>query len=457
MAGGAAPVGAYTTTSNLTRKQFLFAFSLVTSLFFLWGFSYGLVDVLNKKVQTTFTISHLQSTMIQVAYFGAYIVFSPVAAMFASRFGYKAGIFLGLTLYCCGALAFWPTAHYEKYFGFPLSAFIIACGLATLETMANSYITVLGDAKHAAFRLNIAQSANGLAAFIGPLIASKAFYGHDQANSLGGLQYTYLAVACLGAAIIVLFAFAKLPEISEQMVAESQESFGIVDERPLWKRKHTIFGFLAQFFYVGAQVTCATFIVNYLADNAGHTNASASQMLSYMQITFMVARFASIPFVRFLSPATVVSIWATMCAVFALVAGFTNPKTVGTGALFVVFFFESAIYPTVFSLATGNLGKHSKRGAGLLCMGVGGGAVLPPAQGAVSDRLGAPHSYFIPAIGFFCTALYGYGMIFYERRMAKTIADQAMATPNAQGTLDRADSSDEKYVEEEKLETTHIA
>ncbi|GAA5948043.1 hypothetical protein JCM3765_007082 [Sporobolomyces pararoseus] len=99
--------------------------------------------------------------------------------------------------------------------------------------MANSYITVLGDAKHAAFRLNIAQSANGLAAFIGPLIASKAFYGHDQEKSLGGLQYTYLAVACLGAAIIILFAFAKLPEISEAMVAESQESFGIVDERPL--------------------------------------------------------------------------------------------------------------------------------------------------------------------------------------------------------------------------------
>lgn len=139
------------------------------------------------------------------------------------------------------------SCSYEKYFGFPLSAFIIACGLATLETMANSYITVLGDAKHAAFRLNIAQSANGLAAFIGPLIASKAFYGHGQENSLGGLQYTYLAVACLGAAIIVLFAFAKLPEISEQMVADSQESFGIVDERPLWKRKHTMFGFLAQF------------------------------------------------------------------------------------------------------------------------------------------------------------------------------------------------------------------
>ncbi|GAA5978186.1 hypothetical protein JCM5350_007425 [Sporobolomyces pararoseus] len=461
MAGGAAPVGAYTTTSNLSRKQFLFAFSLVTSLFFLWGFSYGLVDVLNKKVQTTFTISHLQSTMIQVAYFGAYIVFSPVAAVFASRFGYKNGIFLGLTLYCCGALAFWPTAHYAKYFGFPLSAFIIACGLATLETMANSYITVLGDAKHAAFRLNIAQSANGLAAFIGPLIASKAFYGHGQEKSLGGLQYTYLAVACLGAAIIILFAFAKLPEISEAMVAESQESFGIVDERPLYKRKHTIFGFLAQFTYVGAQVSCATFIVNYLADNAGHTSSSASQMLSYMQITFMVARFASIPFVRFLSPATVVSIWATMCSLFAVVAAFTNPKTVGTGALFVVFFFESAIYPTVFSLATGNLGKYSKRGAGLLCMGVGGGAAFPPMQGAVSDKLGSPNSYFIPAIGFFCTALYGYGMIFYERRMAKKIADAAIAAPNAAGTLDRADSSDEKYESEEKLEIApqvqHIA
>ncbi|GAA6064266.1 hypothetical protein JCM10212_002593, partial [Sporobolomyces blumeae] len=252
MAGGGAPAGGFSTTSNLTKRQTIFAFALVTSLFFLWGFSYGLVDVLNKKVQTAFGVTHLQSTMIQVAYFGAYIVFSPVAGAFASRFGYKNGIFLGLTLYCLGALAFWPTAHYEKYVGFPISAFVIACGLATLETMANSYITVLGDAKHAAFRLNVAQSANGLAAFIGPLIASKAFFGHGQEDSLGGLQYVYLGVACLGAAIIVLYAFAKLPEISEEMVAESQESYGIVDERPLWKRKHTVFGFVAQFCYVGA-------------------------------------------------------------------------------------------------------------------------------------------------------------------------------------------------------------
>jgi len=457
MAGGAAPVGAYTTTSNLSRKQFLFAFSLVTSLFFLWGFSYGLVDVLNKKVQTTFQISHLQSTMIQVAYFGAYIVFSPVAAVFASKFGYKKGIYLGLTLYCCGALAFWPTSHYKKYFGFPLSAFIIACGLATLETMANSYITVLGDAKHAAFRLNIAQSANGLAAFIGPLIASKAFYGAGQEDSLGGLQYTYLAVACLGAAIIVLFFFATLPEISEEMVAESQESFGIVDERPLYKRKHTVFGFLAQFSYVGAQVSCATFLVNYLTDHAGRTASEASQMLSYMQITFMVARFASIPFLRILTPALVLSIWATMCAIFSLTASFTNPGTVGMGCLFVVFFFESAIYPTIFSLATGNLGKLSKRGAGLLCMGVGGGAAFPPMQGAVSDKMGAHRSYFIPFIGFFLTALYGYAMIIYERRMAKKVADAAISAPVVASSLDRADSTDEKYVEEDKIETTHIA
>ncbi|GAA5827135.1 hypothetical protein JCM10212_005851, partial [Sporobolomyces blumeae] len=245
-------------------------------------------------------------------------------------------------------------------------------------------------------------------------------------------------------------------EISEEMVAESQESYGIVDERPLWKRKHTVFGFVAQFCYVGAQVTCASFILNYLTDHAGYTSAHASQMLSYMQITFMVARFASIPFLRILTPATVLTIWAMMCAIFSLTASLSNPKTVGLASLFIVFFFESAIYPTIFSLATGNLGKLSKRGAGLLCMGVGGGAAFPPAQGAVSDKMGAVRSYFIPFIGFFCSSMYGVAMIIYERRMAKKVADAAIS-PNAvaAGTVSRTDSLEKEDVE--KVETAYIA
>merc|ERR1712093_624965 len=268
MAGGAATTGVKAAGPALSKRQEYFAFGLITSLFFLWGISYGLIDVLNSKVQRSFGISKLQSTMLQVAYFGAYLVFSVPASMFASRFGYKKGVIMGLCLYCCGALAFWPSAHYEKYFGFVISAFIIACGLATLETMANSYITVLGTPDRAAFRLNFAQSFNGLAAFLGPLIASKTFLTEAESDSLTSVQYVYLAVACLAAAV--------------------------ADPRPLWKRKHTVFGFLSQFAYVGAQVTTATFVVNLFKESPHHqlTASEAAQMLTYAQIAFMVARFA---------------------------------------------------------------------------------------------------------------------------------------------------------------------
>merc|ERR1712093_579677 len=278
MAGGAATTGVKAAGPALSKRQEYFAFGLITSLFFLWGISYGLIDVLNSKVQRSFGISKLQSTMLQVAYFGAYLVFSVPASMFASRFGYKKGVIMGLCLYCCGALAFWPSAHYEKYFGFVISAFIIACGLATLETMANSYITVLGTPDRAAFRLNFAQSFNGLA-------------------------------ACLGAAVAVLFTFAKLPEITEDNLEDEQEAAGIADPRPLWKRKHTVFGFLSQFAYVGAQVTTATFVVNLFKESPHHqlTASEAAQMLTYAQIAFMVARFAASPLTYFFNPSIVLS------------------------------------------------------------------------------------------------------------------------------------------------------
>ncbi|GAA5858150.1 hypothetical protein JCM1840_001061 [Sporobolomyces johnsonii] len=451
MAGGGAAATGVRAVGNITKRQQWFAFGLVTSLFFLWGFSYGLVDVLNKKTQTFFGITKLQSTMVQVAYFGAYIVFSPVAAQFASRFGYKRGIYLGLALYSIGALCFWPASHYEKYPAFPASAFVIACGLATLETMANSYITVLGDPEHAAFRLNAAQSTNGLAAFIGPLIASETFFKDENATSLGSVQYVYLGVACLGAAVMVLYFFATLPEISEDAMAEQQESTGIVDERPLWKRKHTVFGFIAQFCYVGAQVTVASFVLNFLTDDHAYTSSEASRMLSYLQICFMVARFVSTPLLRIFPPAAVLAGYSMICTVFSLVAALTNGGKAGLASLFVIFFAESVIYPTIFSIATSNLGHLTKRGAGLLCMGVGGGAAFPPAQGALADSIGSIKSYVIPCVGFFVPMVYGGCMVIYERRMAAIVQANAITPP----PIARADSSEK--VDSDKTETEFIA
>ncbi|GAA5975987.1 hypothetical protein JCM11641_002860 [Rhodosporidiobolus odoratus] len=436
--GGIASGGVRAAGPALSKGQQYFAFALVTSLFFLWGFSYSLVDVLNKKVQHSFGITKLQSTVIQVAYFGAYFVFSIPASLFASRFGYRKAILMALSLYVIGALLFWPAAHYHVFWPFPCCAFVIGCGLAALEVNANSYVSVLGAPEHAAFRLNFAQSFNGLATFIGPLIASKTFFKDENSTELTSVQYVYLAVACLGIAVFILFCFAKLPEISEENLEEAQEAVGVVDERPLWKRKHTVLGFVAQFCYVGSQVTVATFVLNYLTDSGDYTSAAASQMFSYMQITFMVARFASTPLTRFVPPGILVAIYGTMCTVFALVAAATGGK-IGLASLFIVFFFESIIYPTVFTLATSNLGKLSKRGAGLLCMGVAGGAVFPPIQGAVADSTKTETSYFIPMAGFAVIIAYGLGMHIYQRRFAQLTSG---TVENIEGGIERAESLD---------------
>ncbi|KDE08400.1 hypothetical protein MVLG_01436 [Microbotryum lychnidis-dioicae p1A1 Lamole] len=318
MAGGGAVTGVKA-TGNVTKRQEYFAFSLVTSLFFLWGFSYGLLDVLNKHFQTFFGITKLQSTLLQVAYFGAYVVYSPVCGQFISKFGYKKGIYMGLSLYCIGALGFWPSAKFEKYGGFVASAFVIACGLATLEVCANSYVTVLGSPEQAAFRLNFSQSFNGLASFVGPLIASKYFFGDEATqHSLGNVQWVYLA---------------------------------------------------------GGKV--------------------------------------------------------------------------GLASLFIVFFFESVCYPTTFTLATSNLGKWTKRGGSLVVMGVGGGAMFPPVQGAMADKTGTQLSYVIPFIGFLFVFAYGLGMRWYTAKFEQQLlnAEAEAGVP----TLNRTESEKASVDEVEKF------
>lgn len=259
----------------LTGRKLIFPLALVISLFFLWGFSYGLLDVLNKHFQTVLGITKLQSTGLQVMYFGGgYLCFSPIAAEVLKRRGYKTTILMGLGFYSLGAILFWPVAHYStpenakaSFGGFLVCTLVIACGLATLETSANSYAVVIGDPATASARLQFCQSWNGVASFVGPLIAADAFFKGSNANNLVNVQYVYLAVACAGAAVAVMFFFAKLPEVEEQtnrrgsVFDDSTVELGvdqsgrIIGDGPLYKQYNMIFGFIAQFCYVGAQVT----------------------------------------------------------------------------------------------------------------------------------------------------------------------------------------------------------
>ncbi|KAH9961484.1 MFS general substrate transporter [Russula dissimulans] len=432
------------TGSELSFSRWLFAFSLVTTLFFTWGFAYGLLDVLNAHFQQVFGISKLQSTMLQLAYFGAYIVFSPFAGIFMKRYGYKKGIHLGLTLYSLGAIFFWPSAKFRKYGGFVGCTFVIGCGLSCLEVAANSYITVLGAPRYAAMRLNISQGFQGVASFAGPLIASTYFFRGKNTTTLDTVQWVYLAVAGLGLVLNVLFFFCDLPEITEDALTRelaATDGTAAADVGPFYKEHRCILGFVAQTCYVGAQVGVASFTVNYLVDQGmGISHSHASLMFAFCQLTFTGGRFFGAALLRFVDTAFLLSCYGFACMVCCLGVALGTGRG-GIASLYLLFFFESICYPCIFTLGTKGLGRHTKRGSGLIVMGVGGGAWFPSAQGALADKSYTRHSYLVPLVGFTAMSAYAVGLVvneaiksgFQVRNQGATSAEIAAASWSGEG------------------------
>lgn len=412
MAGGVVLPPSSTNRQFLQGRQLIFPLCLAISLFFLWGFSYGLLDVLNKHFQNVLKITRLASTGLQIAYFGGgYFCFSPIAAELLKRKGYRVTIVLGLVLYALGAIFFWPTAHYstptnskQAFAGFIVCTFVIACGLATLETSANSYATIIGDPKSASMRLQFCQAWNGVASFIGPLIASRLFFSGENATNLDNVKYVYIAVACTAALVAVFFIFAKLPEVS----TDDETTDGDADDsKPLWKQYNMIFAFIAEFCYVGAQVTIGSFFINYATENADFTDPEASKLLSYALITFTVGRFVGVGLAHFFQADLILLVYSLISIVLSAYVSAVHGRS-GVIVLIIIFFFESLMFPTIFVMGTANLGRHTSRGAGILIMGVSGGAVFPPIQGAIADAYSTRISFLVPLVGFIAVLAYAF-------------------------------------------------
>ncbi|KAG8984275.1 hypothetical protein FRB95_003968 [Tulasnella sp. JGI-2019a] len=418
MAGGAAPPpsGGFKDImkpGGLMARSFVVPFCLVTSLFFAWGFAYGLLDVLNKHFQTVLGITKTESTGLQAAYFGiGYFAYSPVAAEVLRRTNYKRTILMGLALYSLGAILFWPVAHYSVgstkpkaiFAGFVLCTAVTACGLATLEVAANSYVTVMRPGNTAAFRLQLSQSFNGVASFAGPFIASKYFFSGSNANNLTNVQFVYMAVSGLGVVIAVLFMMFSLPEVSEEeLQAEANElaDNGNTNQdedpqlaKPFIRQYRPILAFVCQFMYVGAQVNIGSFFINYVTENATYSSAEASNLLSYALILFTVGRFVSCALLSVFSASLVLMCNAFICCVISVCIACLRGKG-AVACVMLIMFFESCQYPVIFVLGTQGLGRHTRRAAGLLVQGVVGGAVFPPIQGAIADRYGTRVSYWV--------------------------------------------------------------
>ncbi|KEF58824.1 MFS transporter, FHS family, L-fucose permease [Exophiala aquamarina CBS 119918] len=399
-----------TGASALTVRQSIYPITLVTLLFFLWGFAYGLLDVLNAKFQTSLNITAAKAGGLQGSYFGAYFI-GPLtySGWFVRKFGYRWTFILGLCIYGVGALMFWPSAVYASFPGFCGSLFIVGSGLSTLETSANPFIATCGPPRLSEFRLELSQSFQAVGSVIAPLLASRVFFKETHSTDLSHVQWTYVGIAAFVFLLAVVFFFSPLPEVTDaDMALQAEQCSDLTgyEEKPLRKQYKLIFGVVAQFCYVGAQVAVASQFIRYSEESAGLTEAQASDRYAIGQALFAIGRFAAAGMFMFIKPRLVLLVFMTAIMVF-IGAAIGAQGEAGVAMLSLVLFFESCIFPTIFTLAIRGLGRHTKRGSSWIVASVCGGALFPALTGLAADNMQSYHKAMcVPLAGFFVSFLY---------------------------------------------------
>lgn len=397
-----------------TESKYIPTFIFVTSLFLLWGVAITMGDVLNKHFQNVLHISKAESGLVQFSIFGAYAVMGIPAGLFMKRYGYKNGVLLGLLLYALGAFLFVPSANNESFLLFRISLFVLACGLATLETVAHPFVASLGDQRTSDQRINFAQSFNGLGAVIGPLIGGFFILrsGQEHSNDLVSVKILYVIIGAVITAIGIAFSFLKVPSLKDPHVTAVDAHavpYDTKDKQPvkkLFHHKHFVWAVVAQFFNVAAQAGTWAFFINYGHEKMGMTDTRASFFFSLSMVMMMVGRFAGTALMRVIAPNTLLAIFAAanilMCTIVAQSYG-----VVSFIALLLLNFFFSIMFPTIFSLGLKNLGSHTRQASSFIVMGVVGGAVMPPIMGMIADHDIAT-AYYLPIVCYLVIFLFGY-------------------------------------------------
>lgn len=383
------------------------AFYLVTSLFFMWGFSHSLLDVLNKHFQDLLHISHGESAFIQTAYFSAYFLIALPIGLFMQRFGYKAGLVVGLALFSLGALLFLPAGNIGTFSAFLSAIFVLACGLACLEVGANLYAAELGDPSNAAQRLTLAQGFNGLGGFFGPIVGGAVFFapaGNFMGIELEPTSLTYVGLAVVVFILLLIFVKTKLPVI-EYQASEKQESPS--SNIQLFKVGSFRGALLAQFCYVGAYFAIGAFFINFALDHwEGLTTQKAAYILSLGMLAYMIGRFGGSFAMKFIDSRKLMIFNCVMSIILCLVA-MTGIEVVSIFAVVSIYLFMSTMYPTIFAMGVSNLGEKTKIAGSILVMMLIGGAVIPVIMGFMSDSFGTALAFIVPLVCFLIIGLYG--------------------------------------------------
>ena len=399
----------------ITEGRYVLPLILVTSLFFLWAFGVNLNDILIPHLKKAFRLSDFRSSLIQTAFFGGYFLAALPAGWLMEKIGYKRGILVGLLTCASGALLFIPAASVRLYIFFLFALFVMACGQAVLEVAANPYVTILGPPESSERRLNLAQSFNSVGAVVTPIVGAAfilsgvehsraqlsamtpAQFQAYQATEAATVRGTYLVIAGLFLAVAALIYFSQLPEVREE--GDEETSSPAPGLRGLWPYKHLLKGVLAQFFYVGAQVGVASFVIRFAQYSMpGLPEKHAANYLKLHLLGFMIGRFAGSAIMKHIAASRLLSLFgisSLTCLTIVLVGTGVAPMW----ALVLLGFFHSIMFPTIFALSLKHLGPHTKLGSSLLVMSIIGGAVFPAIMGYISDVSNIRYAFLIP---FFC-------------------------------------------------------
>ena len=366
---------------SIVDKKYLVPFVLIASLFFLWGFAHSILDILNKHFQEGFEITKTKSALIQCMLYGGYFIMALPAGKIIRKWGYKAGVIVGLILYGVGALLFIPGERIMSFEFFLLCLFIIGCGLTCLETSANPYVTVLGDKETGPSRLNLAQSLNGLGWIVGPLVGSLVIFSGADGNS-GSVALPYAVIGVVVLAIAAVFGRMRLPEI----VTEDETFNSIEKKTSLWKSSIFVFGLVALFFYVAAQTGVNSFFINYVTEKTQLTNQTAGLLLSFGGMgLFLVGRLVGswvMNYVRAEKLLLGCSIGSILCMVM-VIFGTGTPSLI---ALVLNYLCEAIMFPTIFAISLRGLdSQNTKKGSSYLIMTIVGGAIAPMVMGALGE------------------------------------------------------------------------
>jgi len=406
----------------MSKNKYLFPFILVTTLFFLWAFLHNINTALIPHLKKACQLSDTQSALIDTSVYLGYFLIAIPAGLFMHRFGYKNGILLGLALYAVGALMFIPAASARSYMFFLVALFVIASGATFLETVANPYISILGDKETSEQRLNFAQSFNGVGAFIAPIIGGKFILSgieHSEAElksmpseelnsylqmEANGVKLPYLVIALAVILVLILFVFTKLPEVKEP----DANAHGTEFSMKVFKFNHVKWAVLAEFCYVGSQVGVSSFFIRYARFVAEIPEKQAALWWGYIaMVGFMVGRFSGTFLMRFIKPAKLLSLYAVINIVLLAVAIMAKGY-VAIYALMAVPFFMSIMFPTIFALGIKDLGEETKIASSFLVMSIIGGAVAPLIMGLISDKTGSMQiAYIVPLFCFIPILYYG--------------------------------------------------